>query len=312
MKPTLLATALAPALLFAGAATLAGDHGPAATAAKSRSMTEILSTSKASEWRALDPANLLYLDLPAGQVVIELSSDFAPKHVANIRKLAKQGYFDGLAILRSQDNYVVQWGDPNGGDENNSKARPMGDAASTVESEFETPWSKTIDYTKLPDGDLYAPEVGFSSSMPVGRDPKTGRGWLTHCYGMVGVGRGNATDSGSGAELYVVNGHAPRHLDHNVTVVGRVVQGMELLSALPRGTGPLGFYEKPEQMTTITRIRVGSEVPAGERKELEVLRNGSASFNELTEMRRNRRDDWYVAPAGHIELCNVLLPVRTR
>lgn len=309
MTPTLLATVLTPALLLATVAQ-AADPAAAAPPVKSRPMTEILKTSKAEEWRTLDPAHLLYLDLPAGQVVIELSSDFAPKHVANILKLAKQGYFDGLAILRSQDNYVVQWGDPNGDDKD--KAKPMGDAATRVEAEFETPWSAAIPYTRLPDGDVYAPEVGFSNSMPVGRDPKAGRGWLTHCYGMVGVGRGNETDSGSGAELYVVNGHAPRHLDHNVTVVGRVVQGMELLSVLPRGTGALGFYEKPEQLTTIKRIRVGSEVPASERKALEVLRNDSASFRELTEMRRNRRDDWYVAPAGHVELCNVLLPVRTK
>lgn len=312
MNPTPLATVILSALLLQATVSRADDKAAAEAPSKSRPMSEILAASKAEEWRTLDPANLLYLDLPAGQVVIELSTDFAPKHVANIKKLAKQHYFDGLAILRSQDNYVVQWGDPDGGEEDASKAKSLGDAAATVEAEFETPWSKTIDYTRLPDPDVYAPEVGFSNSMPVGRDPATERGWLTHCYGMVGVGRGNATDSGSGAELYVVNGHAPRHLDHNVAIVGRVVQGMEFLSALPRGTGPLGFYEKPEQRTTISRIRVGSEVPESERKGLEVLRSDSASFKELTELRRNRRDDWYVAPAGHIELCNVLLPVRAR
>ena len=86
--------------------------------------------------------------------------------------------------------------------------------------------------------------------------------WLTHCYGSVGVGRDVDSDSGGGTELYAVIGNAPRHLDRNITLVGRVVQGMELLSVLPRGTGALGFYEKAEQRVPIKSIRVAADVPA--------------------------------------------------
>src|SRR5690606_9568936 len=79
------------------------------------------------------------------------------------------------------------------------------------------------------------------SGFPAARDPADGTAWLAHCYGTVGAGRDNDADSGSGTELYVVTGHAPRQLDRNITVVGRVVQGMELLSALPRGPAPAGL-----------------------------------------------------------------------
>jgi peptidylprolyl isomerase len=241
-------------------------------------------------------------------VIIELAPAFAPLHAENIRTLAKQHYWDGLAILRVQDNFVTQWGDPDG--DKPDKAHALGKASKTIAPEFERAIAPDLAFTKLPDGDIYAPEAGFSNGMPAARDPKSNKAWLAHCYGMVGAGRDTAPDSGPGTELYVVIGQAPRQLDRNIAVVGRVVQGMELLAALPRGTGALGFYEKPEQYVKIRSVRLASEVPAVERANLEVLRTDTATFTDLVESRRNRRDDWYKVPAGHIDLCNVPIPVR--
>jgi peptidylprolyl isomerase len=273
----------------------------------SKPMADILKDSKPAEWRALDPQNTLYLELPAGRVVIELAPAFAPLHAANIRKLVGDHYFDGLAIIRAQDNYVVQWGDP---EEDEAKAKPLGTAAAKLPPEFTAPIAASEPFTRLPDFDGYAPQVGFSSSFPVGRNPKTGQSWLTHCYGAVGVGRGTDIDSGNGSSLYVIISHAPRHLDRNIAVVGRVVQGIEKLTVMPRGTGPLGFYEKPEQRTPIASVRLAADVPPAERSKLEVLRSDSPSFAAVAEARRNRHDDFYLEPAGYVELCNVPVPVR--
>jgi peptidylprolyl isomerase len=295
--------------LATGLAGTAAIAAPTPTQAHSRAMADILAASPASDWRELDPDNTLYMDLPTGRVVIEMAPLYSPAHVANIRILAHEHYFDGLAVIRSQDNYVAQWGDPSE-DVEGAVARPLGSAKPTLPAEFTVPISPKMPFTKLPDGDLYAPEVGFSNSFPVGRDRKAGQAWLTHCYGAVGVGRGNDPGSGNGASLYAITGHAPRHLDRNIAVVGRVVQGMELLSTLPRGTGPLGFYEKPEQQLPITSVKLASDVPVEQRTRLQVLRSDSATFAAVAEARRNRHDDWYVAPAGHIELCNVPIPVR--
>ncbi len=276
--------------------------------AKPLTMQDVLAAAKPADWRPLDADNTLYLDLDAGRVVIELAPAFAPKHAANIRTLVHQGYFDGLAILRAHDNYVVQWGDPDAGGE--AKAKPLGKAQAHLPAEFSVPYDTSLAFTRLPDGDLYAPEVGFSNGFPAARDPATHETWLAHCYAAVGVGRDVDETSGSGSELYVVIGHAPRHLDRNVTVVGRVVQGIELLSSLPRGSGALGFYEKREQTTPIRRLHLAADVPAKERVPLEVLRTDTATFTALVETRRNRRDEWYKRPAGRIELCNVPIPVR--
>lgn len=295
----------------AGALGLA-SFGTAASmkiAPKPRTMQQVLDASQPSDWRALDPENTLYLDLPAGRVVIELAPTYAPLHAANLRTLAREHYFDGLAVLRVQDGFVTQWGDPDA--EDKDKARPLGKASRTLAAEFERDIAKELAFTRLPDGDVYAPEVGFSDGLPVARDVKAGKTWLAHCYGMVGAGRDVAADSGSGAELYVVIGQAPRQLDRNIALVGRVVQGMQWLAALPRGNGPLGFYEKPEQRTAIRSVRLAAEVPQAERTPLEVLRTDTATFTALVESRRNRRDDWYKVPARRIDLCNVPIPVRT-
>lgn len=273
---------------------------------KPKTMADILAESKPSDWRRPDPENTLYLELASGRVVIELAPAFAPKHVANIKALARGKYFDGLAITRAQDNFVVQWGDPAAGEPD---AKPIGDAKRSLPAEF-TRASDGLSFVALPDRDGWAPEAGFAAGMPAARDPATKRSWLAHCYGALGVGRDVAEDSGGGTELYVVIGHAPRQLDRNITVAGRVLQGMELLSTLKRGTGPLGFYEKPEQRTPIVSIRVAADVPESERTSLELLRTDTPRFRELVEARRNRRDEWYKVPAGYIDVCSVPLPVR--
>jgi len=283
-------------------AACASAEAPAADAPV-RSLGEILEQSPASDWRTVDQNNLLYMQLPQGRVIIELAADYTPLHTANIQALARAQYWDGAAIVRSQDNYVVQWG------RDEADPRPMGEGVATLAPEFDRPRAG-VDITRLVDPDSYAREVGFAHGFPVASNGR--ETWMTHCYGMVGAGRGDTADSGSGAELYVVIGQAPRHLDRNIATVGRVLQGMELLSVMPRGTGPLGFYETPEERTTITSVRLGSELPENERVNLEALRTDSATFRDVIESRRFRRESWFLDPVGHVNVCNVQLPVRVR
>ena len=106
------------------------------------------------------------------------------------------------------------------------------------------------------------------------------------------------------------NVSAPRLLDRNITLVGRVIEGIDKLSVLPRGTGALGFYEKAEQRVPIREVRLAADVPGAARSEIEALRTDSETFRQLIEARRFRRDDWYKVPAGHVDVCNVTLPVR--
>lgn len=300
MRPALLAAALTALLPLA----LHAQGAPG----KPRSAKEIIDAAPASAWRTPNPSNLLYMAVGGGRAIIELAPGFAPAHVANIKALARGGFWDGLSIYRVQDNFVTQFGDPNADDAAKRKPLPAG-AQDKLPAEF-TRDAAGVAFDPLPDVDGWAPEVGFSDGFPVARDPKSGRTWLTHCYGMLGAGRDNAPDSSIGAELYVVIGQAPRALDRQLTAVGRVVQGMELLSGLPRGPAPMGFYADAAERTQIHSIRLASDVPEAERTPIQLLRTDSQAFRDATEARRNRVDDFYTIPAGHIDLCLVPLPTR--
>ncbi|HEY9144182.1 MAG TPA: peptidylprolyl isomerase, partial [Arenimonas sp.] len=216
-------------------------------------------------------------------------------------------YFDGLSINRSHDNFVVQWGDP-AGDEL-ALRRPLGEARESLPAEFSRA-TEGLEFHALPDPDGWAPEVGFVDGFAAARDPKAGKAWLAHCYGTVGAGRAMAPDSSNGSELYVVTGQAPRQLDLNITTVGRVVVGMERLSVMPRGSGPLGFYTEASQRVPILAVRLASEIPQDQRAQIEVMRTDTATWDAYVESRRNRRDEWYLHPAGHIDVCNLSVPVR--
>lgn len=294
---TRAATWLLPlAALGFAAATFAQTPPP-----KIPTSAEVLATSKPEDWRALDPADTLYLDLPSGRVVIELSRVHAPQHVAAIKSLAHARYWDGLAINRVQDNFVAQWGDPD-----NRKPLPK---LAAMPPEFASPITNNLPFSALPDADGWAKQVGFMQGMAAARSAT--EQWLVHCYGALGVGRDNAPESGVGNELYVVIGQSPRQLDGNVAVVGKVWRGMDLLASLPRGTGDgLGLYEKAEQRVPIKSLRLATDVPAAGRTPLEVLRDDREIFARFVESRRNRRDEWYVKPAGHIDVCNINVPVR--
>lgn len=273
---------------------------------------ELIAKSKPEEWRTPDPENLLYMQLPQGRVVIELAPDFTPLHAANIRTLVREHYFDGLAIIRVQDNFVTQWGDPNDDDNGDkSKIKPLGSAKPKLPPEYTRAIDTKLPWTSLPDGDVYASQVGFTEGFPAARDPASGREWLVHCYGMVGVARDVAPDSGSGSSLYVAIGEAPRQIDRNLAIAGRVIEGMPYLSALPRGTGALGFYTQASQRTPILSVKVAADLPAAQREKLEVLRTDSATFNAIIEAKRNRHDAFYTLPAGKVDICNIDVPVRT-
>jgi peptidylprolyl isomerase len=275
----------------------------APAAAEVPTPAEIEAAAPAADWMALPPAELLVMELSTGgRVVIALAAPYAPTHVANIRRLVKDGWFErNAAIVRVQDNYVVQWGDPT------AKAPlPEGIEARPADG-YDRP-GLPAGFRPLPFPDVYARTVGHAAGWPVATDGQAH--WLPHCPSMVGVGRDMPPDTGTGAELYAVIGHGPRHLDRNIALVGRVVSGMERLSALPRGTGTLGFYEQPAERVGIRRMALAADLPADDRPRIEVLRTDSGSFARWVDARANRRDAFFVRPAGAADICNLLPPVR--
>lgn len=262
--------------------------------------SEITAAAPASDWIDIPEADLLVLETAeGGRAVIQLAPEFAPVHVANIRKLAAGRWWDGTSINRVQDNYVVQWGD---GTE--KKALPASIVANPPEEYVRS--AKDLDPLWLQWPDSYAKGTGFLGGWPVAGDGSNI--WLTHCYAMVGVGRNLAPDTGTGAELYAVIGHSPRHLDRNIATVGRVIEGIEFLASRPRGTAALGFYEDPAQRIVIASIKPMADAETKAR--YQYLKG--ESFAKYREARANRRDPFFNVPAGGADVCNIPVPVRRK
>jgi peptidylprolyl isomerase len=268
--------------------------------------TDIVNQAPPTAWRTIAPDDLLVMDLAnGGRVIVQLAPEFAPIHVANIKALAKGGYWNGATIYRVQDNYVAQWGL-----NESDKPWPAGVTPKPPE-EYMRPL-KGLGVKPLGYPDPYAPGTGFVDGWPVAYSAKAGWANLAHCYATVGVGRDLSPDTGTGGELYAIIGQPTRHMDRNIAVVGRVIEGIDRLSSLPRGTQALGFYKDKAQYVPIASIRLASAMPAGERPSFEYMDTGSAEFARYLHVRANRHDDFYIRPAGGVDLCNVAVPVRKK
>ena len=304
---------------------LAAAPAPVIPAKPAPSPNEIVAAAPASDWVAIAASDLLVMDLAPGakgkarRVVIQLMPPpFSQGWIGNIRKLAAAKWWDGTSVNRVQDNYVVQWGDAS-----EKKALPKR-LERPLESDYSA--SKFTDRCEPHPGnrllcdrseinlsnptkiDSYG-QAGFMKGWALSTDPE--RLWPIHCYAMVGVGRNLSPDTGSGAELYTVIGHAPRHLDRNIALVGRVIEGVEHLSSLPRGTGALGFYETAEERVPILSVRIMSEMETDKPlPRYEYLSTESESFTRYADARANRRDPFFIRPAGGADICNIPVPVR--
>ena len=322
-----------PTLLLA----LTAAAAPAADPPKpAPSPGEIAAAAPASDWRDIAPDDLLVMTLapdakgkPRTVVIQLMPPPFSQPWVSNVRTLAHAHYWDGLSVYRVQDNYVAQWGDP---EDDDKKARKLPDGLQpTAESDYVAPAPRAMTDQWLSDWRARATRAqnsGNLDSAPLPRDPYVpwalnylgwpvasdldGHMWPVHCYAMVGVARGQRPDAGNGATLYTVIGHAPRHLDRNIALAGRIVEGIEQLSSLPRGPGALGFYEDAGMRVPIVSVRLASDLPAAEQPHFQYLSTDSDSFARYADARANRRDPFFLVPAGGADICNIPVPIRRR
>ncbi len=255
------------------------------------------------DWRAVPDDELLVMTLAEGRrVYIRLAARYTPAHVANIRKLATARWWDGETIYRVHDNYVVQWGDAT-----EKKALPA-DVVAQPPAEYD--WPRYDAVTRLTRTDPYSTRAGHSADgWPLATNGRVA--WIPHCYGMVGVARDLAPSTGSGGDLYAVIGHGPRHLDRNIAIVGRVLEGIQHLSSLPRGTeGGLGLYKDRTMLVPIVSVRLASELPISERPRFQYRAADNARFAAWVKGRENREPPFFNLPAGGADICNVMPPVR--
>ena len=252
-------------------------------------------------WRQLDQKNLVYMKTGDGLVIIELNSTFAPKTVGQFRKLISEDFYRGLSFYRVIEGFVAQGGDESDIDIPNSQPR--------LPAEFEIDRSDELPWTPVQSPDLFAPETGFIDGFAAARNQD--KTWLTHCPGVIAMARNTEPDTGS-TDFYIVIGQAPRYLDRNLTIFGRVVWGMDVVQHIRRGPAlENGIIERDEDRSRISSMKLGSDMETSEQKRIFVMDTGSKGFSDYLDARRKRTDAFFhQKPPPVLDVCQV--PVTSR
>ena len=268
----------------------------------------------ASDWRAVDPNNLVLLDTRYGEVAIELAPEFAPNHVSRLRALIRAHFYDGLSFYRVIDGFVAQGGIGEGTASTKGHLVEAKDSDKwpTLKAEFDRASKSDPIFTPLGNADLMAPEVGFEDGFPIARAPADGREWLIHCPGTFAFARDNGPDTAS-TEFYIVIGEAPRRLDRDLTAFGRVLSGMQYLQKLERGDPAIdnGVISDQAKRDPIIRVRIAADIPLEERPSFQVMRTESKTFADAVELRRYPTSPFYFRkPPPVLDICTVPVEVK--
>ena len=279
------------------AAALLASVTPASAQDTTPSPSEAAPAIAADDWRTAAPDNLLVIDTSKGRILIEMTPEAAPAHVARMRLLAKAGFYDGLPWHRVIDGFMAQTGDPLGTGEGQSW-HPDLKAEFTFRRDAQTPFVAVA----APAGAL----IGFVQSLPVQTQPdavmattpdRKVHAWGLYCPGVAGMARDDAPDSAN-SQFFLMR-HPYPALDKRYTVWGRVVSGLDVVRALKFSPNPDGIVTDPDRMT---RVRVAGDLPEGERPTVRILSTNSAPFRALVE-------DTRAARGADFSACDIELPV---
>ncbi len=255
-------------------------------------------------WRKVDPENLLVMELETGRVAIALYPEIAPRSVARIKERVRAGFYDGLSFYRVVENFVAQGGIGEGS--------PPHRRQPPLKAEFTFPAAHARPFTPVQKPEIFAPETGFWRSLPIGRDPKHGRAWAIHCPGTFALARDADPDT-SRSEFYITIGEAPRHLDRNLTVLGRVIAGLRFVQAAPRGDPDVNYGVIPDgrPRLRILHARIAADIPEADRPVFHVMRTDTPTFRRRIAAQRARDNPfWVVRPKPYLDICTVPVPVQ--
>ena len=285
-----------------GTAACGGANTPAQENTNAKQIGSPLDSAADTEWRDVADDDLLLIETERGTIAIELNRDFAPGHSARMQEIAAAEAYDGAAFYRVIEGFVAQSGlqDEDIITENwttipNENDRDISDAP----------------FTPLGNSDLFTSLVGHMNGFPAARDAEMGREWLLHCPGAVAMARNNDPDSG-GTEFYIVL-DAQRYLDRNLTIFGKVIDGMEHVQALKRGDRAVenGVIQLPETGDTIISARIASQLAEEVRPRYQVMNSNHAAFEAAKIAKRVREEEFfYRKPPEVLDICGFDIPVR--
>ena len=250
----------------------------------------------APDWRQADPENVLVIDTSKGRILVEMSPEAAPKHVAQIKTLARQKLYDGLVFFRVIDWFMDQTGDPkNTGD--GASSLPNLKAEFTFRRSASTPFVAVASPMGADVGLLGAlPVVSQTSALMQLNPDHQVSAWGTYCPGVAGMARDDDPDSAN-SQFFLMRQAYPS-LDKRYTVWGRVLVGLDVVRAIKTGEP----VQDPDKMTS---VRVLADLPEAERPKVYVMDTHGPAFKRLLGQTRQ-------AKGADFSVCDLELPAQVR
>ncbi len=294
MNRTLLLTACAAAVGLVGTMTASAAPKPKAPAAAPPAGP---SAPGPSDWRTPDPNDVLVIDTNKGRIVVEMLPEVAPQHVAQVRALAHEGFYDGLKFFRVIDKFMDQTGDP----QNNGQG---GSSKPNVPAEFT--FRRGADLPFVMAADQTVAEIGFIKSLPVEsqsmmlapmtKDQKV-TAWSLYCQGVMGMARDDNPDSGN-SQFFLMRWPYPS-LERKYTAWGRVIAGQDVVRAIKVGEP----VEMPQDY--MEHVHVLADLPEASRPKVRVIDPKGPWFK--AEIDRVR-----AAKGADFTACDVDIPVEVK
>jgi len=302
-SPYMFAAALSVALFGnACAAEETSTAVPTSTAVAGATATGFVAPDDA--WRTVDPENLLIIDTKYGDIGVELYPEIAPKHVAQIKELARSGFYNNVIFHRVIDGFMNQTGDGTNGDGTGDSELPDIEAEFTFRRGADMPFTM-VTAQKAGQGEI---GVGYYKALPIASQP-TAQAMFTkdnkveafglHCKGVTSMARTSDPNSGN-SQFFLMRAKAA-HLDTQYSIWGVTVMGYDLLEKPVVGTiGEVPGWI-PDRMN---EVDVAADLPEAERPTVQVLKTDSPAFSNWLKTQKNE-DGTYP------DICELPIPTRT-
>lgn len=270
---------------------------------------QIIADAPEAAWRRVDPDNLLVISTRHGDIWVELAPEFAPNHVARIRQLVDERFYDMKVWHRVISGFMAQGGGAIDNPGLNTEL-PNLRAEFTISRALDTDImiSELQDRPRNAREDRSNARAGFWNGFPASTIPLAQAGiradgqvesWLLHCPGTAAMARTSDPHS-AGSQFYITRETAP-HLESTYTVWGRVRAGLEAVRSIAVGTMGEDRGFRPD---FINSMRIASELPESERLTIEVFDTATPDFALYLEALQ-------AAGNGRLpSVCDIEIPVR--
>ena len=249
----------------------------------------------AEDWRVLNPENALIYETTKGRIIVELAPEMAPGHVARVKMLAREGFYNGLSFHRVVSDFMAQGGDPKG-DGTGGSDQP------DLRAEFNFRRGAASDFVRAVDRG--GATIGWLGTIPVTSQTdllmertsdKKVAAWGNHCLGVASMARGSDENSAN-SQFFLMRAAYPT-LDRRYTIWGRAVVGTDVIRAFKVGEPVVD----PDKMIS---VRVLADVPEADRPAVMVQRTDGPSFQAKLKATLEQRGAAFsncdLAPEGRI------------